>query len=153
MRLNGRKCKDFCCIHNSYTFILYNIYCKPNFIHEFRKAKINRHEHVFENGIIYIKYSAIVNIAKVDSRKIVLAKELRKLISMNKSYSSLQYIKSIKCEIMCFYKFKLKCMNMLMQRCIDTPLDSVARSLISLISDKQKFKKSINIIISKLIVL
>lgn len=88
------------------------MYYKPTFICGFRKAKVNRHEHVFENGIIYTKYSAIVNIAKVDSRKIVLAKELRKIISMNKSYSSLQYIKPIKCEIMCFYKFKLKCMKM-----------------------------------------
>lgn len=75
LRLNERKCKDFCCIHNSYTFILYNMYYKPTFICGFRKAKVNRHEHVFKNGIIYTKYSAIVNIMKVNILEMDLARE------------------------------------------------------------------------------
>lgn len=54
---------------------MYTYICvlKTNFIRVFREdkiiAKVNRRELDFENGIIHIEYSAIDDIAKVNSRK------------------------------------------------------------------------------------
>lgn len=56
-------------------FLLFH---KEKIIKKFIRCKL-----VSENGIIYIKFSAIVHIAKVNCCKIILAMVSRKLIAMN----------------------------------------------------------------------
>lgn len=48
-------------------------------------AKVNRCEFVSENGFINTKYLDNFHIAKVNSREMVLIRESRKFISVNKS--------------------------------------------------------------------